>query len=183
MEISGAHLKAMRDPARVFPVVAHPEAVRSAMVWHCRYKSLDSLAELLNLEELVIGTFPDESFESLGRLEMLRYLRVVHMPGISDLGPLARLTRLTSLSLSTLPGWDASGKTTTIRSLEPLTAIPGLAHVELFGICPPDKLLGPLEACKGLQTARVSQYPQAEIDRFFRQTGVANQFNPDPSIS
>lgn len=183
MEISGAHLKAMRDPARVFPVVAHPEAVRSAMVWHCRYKSLDSLADLLNLEELVIGTFPDESFESLGRLEMLRYLRVVHMPGIRDLGPLARLTRLTSLSLSTLPGWDASGKTTTIRSLEPLTAIPGLAHVELFGICPPDKLLVPLEACKGLQTARVSQYPQAEIDRFFRQTGVANQFNPDPSIS
>jgi hypothetical protein len=141
------------------------------------------LAELRDLEEFVIGAFPDESFEFLGKLEKLRFLRVVHMPGISDLGPLARLTRLTSLSLSTLPSWDASRRTTTIRSLDPLTPIPGLAHLELLGICPPDKLLGPLEKCKRLQTARVSPYPQAEIDRFFGQTRVANQFNPDPTIS
>jgi len=183
MEISGAHLKVMRDRARIFPVIAHPDAIRSATVWHCRYKSLEPLAELRDLEELVIATFPDESFEFLGRLQNLRYLRIVHMPRISDLGPLARLTRLTSLSLSTLPSWDASGRTITVRSLDPLTAIPGLAHLELLGICPPDKSLGPLEKCKRLLTARVSQYPRAEIDRFFGQTSVADRFNPEPTIS
>lgn len=173
----------MRDPARTFTSAANPDAVRSATVWHCKYKSLEPLIELRNLEELVIASFPDESFEFLGSLEKLRFLRIMHMPKISDIGPLARLTQLTSLSLSTLPSWDASRKITTIQSLEPLAAIPGLAHLELLGICPPDKLLGPLEKCARLQTARFSQYPQAEVDRFFSKMGVANQFTPDPTNS
>jgi hypothetical protein len=171
----------MRDASRLFPPVAHPDAVRRATVWHCKYKSLEPLAELRNLDELVIATFPEASFDFLGRLGKLRSLRIIHMPRIRDIGPLAALTRLTSLSLSTLPGWDASGKITTIQSLEPLTAIPELAHLELFGICPPDKSLGPLERCKHLRTARFSQYPRAEIDRFFNQTGISDQFNPNPT--
>jgi hypothetical protein len=85
--------------------------------------------------------------------------------------------------LSTLPSWDASRKTTTIESLEPLAAIPALAHLELFSICPPDKSLVPLEKCKDLRTARISQYPRAEIDRFFAGKKVGNRFNPEPSFS
>ena len=172
------HLELIRDPARTFPSVADPDTVRQATIWHCRYSSLAPLAELRQLERLVIATLPDASLEFLGRLEQLRYLRIMHMPKVSDIEPLAGLTQLTSLSLSTLPGWDASGKTTTIRSLEPLAAMPALAHLELFGICPPDKSLAPLEKCKHLRTACVSRYPAAEVDRFFRTTRVANQINP-----
>lgn len=172
------HLELMRDPARAFPPIVDPDAVRQATIWHCRYTSLAPLAELRQLKRLVIATFPDASLDYLGGLEKLRFLRIMHMPKVSDIEPLAGLTQLTSLSLSTLPSWDASGKTTTIRSLEPLAALPALAHLELFGICPPDKSLGPLEKCKHLRTARVSQYPSAEVDRFFCTTGVANQFNP-----
>ena len=151
------HLELMRDPGRAFPPVADPEAVRRATVWHFRYTILAPLAEL-------------------------RHLRIVHMPKVDDIGPLARLTQLTSLSLSTLPSWDASGKTTTIRSLEPLAALPALAHLELFGICPPDKSLAPIEKCKHLRTARFSQYPLAEMARFFKKTIVENQFNPEPIL-
>lgn len=183
MGSSEGHLNLIREPGRIFPPVANPDAVRSATVWHCKYKSLEPLGDLRNLEELVIATFPDESFELLGGLEKLRYLRILHMPKISDIGPLARLTQLTSLSLSTLPSWDSSRKITAIQSLEPLTVIPELAHLELLGICPPDKSLGPLERCKYLQTAQVSQYPLAEIARFFNETKVINQFNPKPSFS
>ena len=168
------HLELMRDTSRLFPPIADPDAVRTAKVWHCKYKTLEPLAALRNLDELEIATFPDASFECLGGLTQLRVLRIVHMPNIRDLGPLAGLARLTSLSLSTLPSWDASGKTTTIQSLEPLTALPSLAHLELFGICPPDKSLASLERCKHLATARFSQYPRAEIDRFFSQTGISN---------
>jgi len=181
--MSGVHLELMRDPSRTFPQVADPDSVRSAKVWFCKYLSLGSLAELRNLEELVIAGFPDESFEFLTRLEKLRFLSVVHMPKIFDIAPLADLTQLTSLSLSTLPGWDASRKTTTIQSLEPLTKIPELAHLELLGICPPDKLLVPLEKCRRLQTARISQYPQAETIRFYAATNVGDQFNVAPSFS
>jgi hypothetical protein len=177
------HLALLRDPARSFPPVADPGAVRHATIWHCRYKSLAPLAELHHLEQLVIATFPDDSFEFLGRLEKLRFLRIVHMPKVRDIEPLARLAQLTSLSLSTLRSWDASGKTTAIRSLEPLAAMPALAHLELFGICPPDKSLAPLEKCEYLRTARFSHYPSAEMDRFFKQTMVANQFNPEPILS
>jgi hypothetical protein len=177
------HLALMRDPARKFPPVADRDAVRRATIWHCRYTSLAPLAELQHLEQLVIATFPDASLEFLGRLEQLRYLRIVHMPNVSDIEPLARLTQLTSLSLSTLPSWDASGKTTTVRSLEPLAALPALAHLELFGVCPPDKSLAPLQKCRHLQTARFAHYPAADIERFVHQTGVANQSNPEPAFS
>jgi hypothetical protein len=181
--MSGVHLELMRDPSRIFPQVADPDSVHSAKVWFCKYKSLGSLAELCNLEGLVIAGFPDESFEFIARLEKLRFLSVLHMPKIFDIAPLARLTQLTSLSLSTLPSWDASRKTTTIQSLEPLAAIPGLAHLELFGVCPPDKLLAPLEKCRRLQTVRVSQYPRVETSRFYAATNVDDRFNAAPSFS
>ncbi|WP_082507543.1 hypothetical protein [Duganella sp. Root336D2] len=173
----------MRDPSRTFPQIADPDTVRSAKVWFCKYKSLAPLAELRNLEELVIANFPDECFEFIGRLEKLRFLSVVHMPKVRDFAPLAALTQLTSLSLSTLPSWDASRKTTIIESLDPLSTIPALAHLELFGICPPDKSLVPIEKCKDLRTARISQFPRAEIDRFYAVTKVGNRFNPEPSFS
>lgn len=180
--MSDVHLELMRDPARTLPVVADPESVRSARIWHCKYKSLVALVALRNLEELEIATFPDESFEFLEKLDKLRFLRVMHMPKICDISPLSELKQLVSLSLSTLPSWDASRKTTTIESLEPLVTIPQLTHLELFGVCPRDKSLLPLEKCRNLQTARVSQYPRAEITRFFAATKVSNEFNPSPSF-
>jgi hypothetical protein len=183
MQISGTHLELMRDPARDFPMVEQSLSIRSARVWHCKYRSLEPLGGLHNLEELAIATFPDDSFEFLRGLEKLRFLQILHMPRVRDLGPLAGLARLTSLSLATLPSWDASRKTTTIESLEPLTAIPVLAHLELFGIRPPDRLLVPLESCRGLRTVRVTHFPQAEVDRFFTKTGIGNEFNPEPGFS
>ena len=177
------HLELMRDPARAFPPVADPDAVRRATIWHCRYTSLAPLAGLRQLEHLVIATFPDASLEFLGRLDKLRFLRIMHMPKVDDIGPLAGLTQRTALSLATLPSWDACGKMTTIRSLEPLVALPALAHLELFGICPPDKSLAPIEKCRHLRTARFSHYPSAETGRFFKMTKVANQFNPEPVVS
>jgi hypothetical protein len=181
--VPAVHLNLARDPSRTFPQVAAPDSVSSANVWFCKYKTLAPLAQLRNLEELVIANFPDESFEFLRKLEKLRVLHVLDMRKVCDISPLAELKHLISLSLSTLPSWDASRKTTTIRSLEPLAAIPQLAHLELFGIFPPDKSLVPLEKCKYLRTARISQYPRAEISRFFSTTRAANKFNPAPSFS
>lgn len=177
------HLELMRDPSRTFPTVTEPESILSARVWHCKYKSLFPLTQLRNLEELVIAGFPDDSFEFFSKLEKLRVLHVLHMPKICDIGPLAKLARLKSVSLATLPSWDASKKTIIIQSLEPLAEIPELAYLELLGICPPDKSLAPLERCNNLQTARISHYPMAEIDRFFSEVKVINQFNPEPSFS
>lgn len=175
------HLELMRDPARAFPPVTDPESLRSARIWHCKYASLARLGELRNLEALVIAGLPDASLDFVGGLEKLRFLKIVHLPKISDISALSGLRQLTSLSLATLPGWDASGKTTTIASLEPLAALPELAHLELFGICAPDKSLAALEQCKRLRTARIAQYPQAEVHRFFASTDVIDQFNPEPS--
>lgn len=181
--MSGVHLELMRDPARKFPPVADPESVRSAKIWHCNYESLLPLGALRNLEELVIATFPEDSFEFLGKFSALRFLHVLHMPKIFDISPLSELKQLKVLSLSTLPSWDASRRTTIIQSLDTLASIPHLTHLELLGICPPDKSLKPLEKCKYLQTARVSQYPRTEIRRFFAAAKITDKFNPSPSFS
>lgn len=50
------HLELMRDERGEFPPVDQPQAVHSARVWHYKYRSLAPLAELPNLETLVIAS-------------------------------------------------------------------------------------------------------------------------------
>ena len=172
----------MRDKASKFPTLESKDNIRRMRIWHCKYKTLQPLAEFQHLEELVIASFPDETLEALAPLRKLRYLSILHMPKITDLRELHHLSGLESLALATSPAWDASGKCNVVKSLEPIGVITGLKHIELFGVCQLDKSLAPLEQLKNLRSARFSQYPQAEIDRFFRVTGVLNQFNPKSSF-
>lgn len=176
------HLDLIRDKAKAFPLLEHPLEVRTLRIWHCKYKSLAALETLENLEELVIAGFPDSSLDMLKSLSRLRYLSISDLPKISNLQALAGLSKLESLSLSTSPAWDAARKVTVMESLDPLACLISLTHVELFGVCPPNKSLADLEKCVSLETGRFSQYPQAEIDRFYAVTQVVNQYNPPPSF-
>lgn len=176
------HLNLIRDTAPAFPLIEHPLEIRTLRIWHCKYKSLRMLESLENLEELVIAGFPDGSLEMLIPLSGLRYLSILHMPKVSNLQALAGLSKLGSLSLSTSPAWDAARKVTTVESLHPLAYLSSLKHVELFGVCPPDKSLADLEKLAALKTGRFSQYSQEEIERFYSVTQVVNQFNPPPSV-
>jgi hypothetical protein len=176
------HLELDRDTAKVFPEVSEPDAIETARVWHCRYRTLEPLGELKNLRVLIVATYPDDSLEVISRLTDLTYLRILHLPKVTDLAPLARLTSLTTLCLATLPSWDASGKTTVVASLEPLTRLEVLRHIELFSVVPPEKSLEPLERLPSLETARLQGFPKAEISRFFEATGVENAFAPEPTL-
>lgn len=175
------HLDLLRDKNRTFPAPADPEGVSSLRVWHCKYATLAALAGFKHLEELTIAGFPDESLAMLAPLGKLRYLRVIDLGAIADLDDLGAVTSLESLSLATLPSWDASGRTHPIASLEPLTRLPRLRHLELFGVLPADRSLAPLKRCPGLASLRVSRYPAAEVEAFYAATGVTNAFNPPPA--
>jgi hypothetical protein len=176
------HLDLIRDSASAFPTLEQRAEIRTLRVWNCKYKSLQALAELQNLEELEIASFPDKSLEILAPLRKLRYLRILHLPKVSELEALSGLTNIDSLSLSTSPSWDSAGKCTIVDSLKPLEKIVTLKHLELFGVRPEDRSLAVLEQCKSLYSARFSQYAKDEAERFYRATGVANQFNPKPSF-
>jgi len=172
----------IRDRATTFPEVKNKEKLSRMRVWHCKYKTLQPIAEFHNLEELVVATFPDKTLRPIVSLRKLRYLRIVHMPKIASLHELSELEGLESLALETSPSWDASRRCTIVESLEPIAAITGLKHLELFGVCPPDKSLAALEKLKTLQSARFSQYPQTEVERFYRNTGVINEYIPRSSF-
>lgn len=172
----------MRDSAPTFPILKNKEQIRFMRIWHCKYKTLQPIADLLNLEELVIATFPDRTLEALGSMPKLSYLSILHMPKIKNLQELSDLSSLETLSLATSPSWDASGKCTIVESLEPIAAIANLKHLQLFGVCPPNKSLAALGKLKNLRTARFSQYPQTEIDRFFSHTGIMDKSNPGSSF-
>lgn len=174
------HLELMRITECEFPTVPDPEQIVSARIWHCKFESLGPLAQLTRLRTLVIGTFPDETFDVLAQLPELEYLRILHFPHVHDLEPLASLHRLVSLSLATAPSWDASGKTQLVESLEPITRLPVLQHVELFGVQPANKSLEALVACPSLRTARFSRYPAKEVERFFAATHVTDAHGPEP---
>jgi hypothetical protein len=177
------HIDLIRDSASRFPALESTEKIRSMRIWHCKYKSLAPISECMNVEELVVANFPGDTLEALAFMRKLRYLSIVHMPKITNLGQLSGLSRLEVLSLQSSPSWDASGRSVVVESLDPIKKLSGLRHLELFGVCPPDKSLAPLEELSGLKSARFSQYPKAEIERFYRATGVMNQFNPGPTIS
>ncbi|GAB7128710.1 hypothetical protein JCM19000A_32180 [Silvimonas sp. JCM 19000] len=172
------YLDLMRETASVFSVPEQAENVTALRIWHCKYKSLKALSVFKNLEELMIAGYPDSSLEVLQSLKKLKFLSILHMPKISDLAALAGLDNVETLSLATSPAWDAAGKRTTIDSLEPVAEMASLKHLELLGVCPPDKSLAALVRCTGLQTARFSQYPLDEVERFYSTTKAVNQFNP-----
>lgn len=117
---------------------------------------------------------------SLTRLE---YLSIIHMPHVDDLAPLTPLRNLRILRLATLPSWDSSARVTVVRSLRPLSQLPKLTHLELFGVRPASKSLQDLEKAPCLASVRVSKYPTAETTRFYSGTGVSDAFAPRPGVA
>jgi hypothetical protein len=175
-------LDLMRDASRDFPSIDQPLSIRKLRVWHCKYRSLTEISRMTNLEELVIASLPDESFDFLAQLRSLRYLSVTHFPKIKSIEPLGVLSALNSISLATSPSWDSANRVLEIDSLQPLLELKSLRHVELFGVRAKDGSLRILEALKSLETAKFSQYPQEEVDRFFQETKVKVAFNPESSF-
>ncbi len=167
-----------RDKATRIPTVENPLAVESLRIWHCSYKTLNSISVFRNLQTLVIATFPDPSLEPIGMLTKLQHLRILHLPKIADLGPLASLTHLETLSLEVLPSWDAARKKTIVSSLEPLVRLVKLKHLSLCGVVAVDRSLTSLERCGSLVSALIHGYPREEMARFHAASGVAKAPNP-----
>jgi hypothetical protein len=137
---------------------------------------------MINLEELIIASLPNENFDFLVQLERLRYLSVIHMPKVKSIEQLRGLVNLNSVSLATAPSWDAANRILEIDSLQPLSELKALRHIELLGVRTSDGSLQILEELKTLETAKFSQYPQAEVDRFFGVTKAKMAFNPESSF-
>jgi hypothetical protein len=175
------HLELMRDTAKRMPLIDEPESYDSARIWHCKYVTLAPLERFIKIRALSIATVPDLSLSFLSTLRKLEWLSLLHLPNITDLSPLADLPDLRFLELSTLPGWDASGKRTVVSALEPLQALPFLEHVSLLGVVPADKSLSPLERCRHLTSARFHGVAPEEKSRFFAVTGAADMHIPKPS--
>jgi hypothetical protein len=176
------HLELMRDSAVDFPSIAEPESVRTYGFGHCRYRTLAPLIQFRFLLAVDIATYPDETLDHISNLDELRYLRIIHMPKVADLDPPEHLARLGTVSLNTLPSWDASSKRTVVRSIAPLTKLPALEHVELLGVVPADRSLAPLQEIRGVKTGRFHGIPKKEVERFFRMSGVSNDFAPKPGF-
>lgn len=173
------HLEFSRDERRQLPEVEEPHLVRTARMWHCKFRTLAEICQFSNLEGLEIATWPDVSFNALESLVGLKYLRVLHLPKVSSVAPIANLRNLEVLRLATLPSWDASGKTTELDSLEPLVNLARLRHIEMFGVRALDRSLAPLESCATLVSARFSKWPMHEVQRFFAQTGLPDEWAPN----
>lgn len=161
------------------PLQDEPKSVISIKVWHCKYKSLNELSEYSNLKAVEIATFPDDTMNVIGSLTELEWLRIIHLPKIKALTSLGNLSKLKCLSLATLPSWDASGKVTTVQSLDPLTRIDSLQHLELFGVRPIDKSLSDLYRCKNLKSVRIHKYPKKQTLEYYETTGMSDAFMPN----
>ena len=168
------HVEFMRSTAKQMPDIAEPLKVQSLTVWHCKFQTLEPLASFRNLTRLAIAGFPDESFEPISTLTNLRELSVLHFPRVRSLSPLKQLVQLVALSLESLPSWDTSRRQLVVESLSPLAELPSLAHLQLFGVVPPERSLAALEATSSLKSARFQGYPSAESERFYLAKGVKN---------
>lgn len=161
-----------------FPIIPRPRLVTGLRVMHSKFRSLAPIAAFENLQELSIIDLRESDLEFLRPCRQLRYLRICHLPQVSGLEPLSHLQNLEVLSLSTLPSWDSSRRTQVVESLEPISRMPALCHLDLLGVRPLDRSLHPLEPCPQLRTALFHLYPKAEQARFFAATGVVEQRTP-----
>lgn len=160
----GTHLDLVRDKSKEFPEIERPWSIRTARIWHCSYTSLAPLSRFHNLRELSIASFPDEELDAIGLLEGLQSLSMVHLPKISSLEPLARLRQLRKLCLATLPSWDSGGKVTIVESLRPLTKLPLLEELDIFGVVNKAKRIDELFFSESLRRVRVSKIPRPQVE-------------------
>ena len=172
----------MRDSNRRFPTLAQPGDVSALRVWFCKYRTLAPVGDLINLRTLVVAGYPDVDLVPLASLHRLEYLRILDLPRIGDLTPLSGLQELRTLRLGTLPSWDSSHRVTEVASLAPVTRLPKLEHLELFGVCPADRSLADLEAAPQLRSVRVSQFPKAEVEQYSSRCRVSDEFAPAPLV-
>ncbi len=177
------YVRLFRDENRKMPEDLNPQAITELKIWHCKYRTLEPLKAFINLRTLIIATYPDDNLDLLIPLINLRYLRILHLPKVSDLSPLEHLKELETLSLETLPSWDASSKATEVQSLNPITKLPKLRHLQLFGVRPPDRSLMPLAECPNLTTARFHKYTKTEIKHFFEMTRIVDKANQEADCS
>ncbi|MFD2078217.1 leucine-rich repeat domain-containing protein [Actinopolymorpha cephalotaxi] len=173
----------VRDKAKALPTDANAAHVTALRVWHCNYWSLAPLEQYPNLRTLVVASYPDSDVQALAALAGLEYLSLLHMPHVRDLAPLEGLRHLRTVRLATSPGWDSSGKVTVVDSLQPLANLPGLKHLELFGIQPASRSLQELESAPELVSLRASKYPAEEPRRFYMATGVTDAIAPSPGVA
>ncbi|WNF48424.1 hypothetical protein RHP75_08430 [Pseudomonas sp. SG20056] len=176
-------LDLMRDASSAFPKFEDYESVTEMRVWHCKYKSMQDIGRFVNLKELVIATLPESSLDFLLPLKNLEYLKIVHLPKVEDISPLSELKSLVCLSLATLPNWDSSKKLTKIKTLEPISSLPRLKNIELFGVVPVDGSLDYLKNVKTLETARFSGYIDEKVESFYSGSNISRDFVPKSSFS
>lgn len=169
------HMEFIRDKAPAFPIIAAPLKFTSVRVWHCKFKSLEPLSQLKKLQSLIIANYPDRTLELLSGLKNLRTLEILHLPRVASLEPLSQLRNLRRLSLRTLPSWDASGKVTVVDSLAPLTALPNLEELELFGVVPQSRSVDDLIRCRHLTRVRLSKYPEREQQKVHERWGKTDR--------
>lgn len=172
-------LDLVRDSSKAMPSIEDKAAIRHLRIWHCSYKTLEPISELVNLESLTVASYPDATLQLVGGLSQLRYLRIMHMPSVEDLAPLAGLAQLRTLLLETSPGWDAAGKRTVVQSLSPIAELQHLEHLSFFGVVDRERSLKSLEACPSLRLAQFAGVPKKEIARFYSAMKVVSARAPE----
>lgn len=177
------HLELIRESARELPALESPGRFTSARLWFCKYRTLQPLETLANMQELEIAGYSDPDFEPLSHLEHLSFLRVLHLPQVRSLDGLAGLAKLECLSLATLPSWDSSGKVLKIDGFQPLAQLSALKHFESFGIVPDTGGLKPFTELPNLESARFSKIAKREVAAFYERTGISDDFVPKPRFT
>lgn len=157
---ASAHLEISGGAAETFPVPADPLHYASARIWHCRFRSLRGLDRLRNLRKLEVAGYPDASLDPLRGLGRLEHLSMVHLPAVTSLEPLSCLVALRRLTLAALPAWNPASMPVQVDSLIPLSALPALEEVNLFGVQPADRSVKVLWRIPSLRRARLAQYPE-----------------------
>jgi hypothetical protein len=126
---------------------------------------LTVLSRLAGLRRLLIRNAPQlDSMEFASPLQGLEALGLTDVPGIRSLSPVSGLTQLTAFALEISPRGADTGIDAGVETLQPLAALSALEYLYLVSLKVDDESLEPLLALKSLKVLECGAFfPAVEL--------------------
>jgi hypothetical protein len=125
--------------------------VTELRIFERKIEDVNFLKDFRKIENLYLGYIKTENLNFIKNLNTIEKLVLYGVNSIQDISPIADLENLKELEMTTIAGWDGSGKKIHYETLQPLTNLKKLESLKTIDIEFSQDGLSPLIPVKSLK--------------------------------